>query len=65
MGHYVTAVDAGGVRVGETFLPAASVFWAAGVQASPLAHCLGVELDSRGGPRWGTICPWPDIPRSS
>jgi NADH dehydrogenase len=44
----VTDVTAEGVQAGEEFLPAANVFWAAGVQASPLAQGLGVELDRRG-----------------
>jgi NADH dehydrogenase len=44
----VTEVTADGVRIGEEFLPAANVLWAAGVQASPLARSLGVELDRRG-----------------
>ncbi len=44
----VTDVTAEGVQAGDEFLPAANVFWAAGVQASPLAQGLGVELDRRG-----------------
>jgi NADH dehydrogenase len=47
-GTMVTGVTADGVRLGEEFLPAANVLWAAGVQASPLARSLGVELDRRG-----------------
>jgi len=47
-GTMVTDVTAEGVRTGEEFLPAANVLWAAGVQASPLARSLGVELDRRG-----------------
>lgn len=44
----VTGVEAGGVRIGEEFLPAANVLWAAGVQASALGRSLGVALDPRG-----------------
>ncbi|MFT5517539.1 MAG: NADH dehydrogenase [Rhodothermales bacterium] len=44
----VTDVGPTGVRVGDEFLSAANVFWAAGVQASPLARSLGVALDPRG-----------------
>ena len=44
----VTEVGAQGVRVGDEFFSAANVFWAAGVQASPLAQSLGVTLDARG-----------------
>lgn len=47
-GSRVTGMQAGGVTVGDQFLPAANVLWAAGVQASPLARCLGVELDRAG-----------------
>jgi len=44
----VTDVGAHGVRVGDEVFSAANVFWAAGVQASPLAKSLGVTLDPRG-----------------
>jgi NADH:ubiquinone reductase (H+-translocating) len=44
----VTGMTRKGVTVGEEFLPAANVLWAAGVQASPLAASLGVELDRAG-----------------
>lgn len=47
-GSQVTDVTAAGVRVGDEFLAAASVLWAAGVQASPLAASLGAPLDARG-----------------
>ena len=47
-GCKVTAVEAGGLRLGETFLPAAVNLWAAGVQASPLGAALGGELDRAG-----------------
>lgn len=44
----VTGVDAGGVRVGSTDIPAANVFWAAGVAASPLGKKLGAATDRAG-----------------
>ncbi|MEO0603777.1 MAG: NAD(P)/FAD-dependent oxidoreductase, partial [Myxococcota bacterium] len=44
----VTGVTEDGVYVGETFIPARTVMWAAGVAASPLAKALGVELDRAG-----------------
>ncbi|MCA1734120.1 MAG: NAD(P)/FAD-dependent oxidoreductase [Acidobacteria bacterium] len=47
-GELVSAVDAEGVTVGEDRYQARTVVWAAGVQASPLARCLGVELDKAG-----------------
>jgi len=47
-GALVSAVDGQGVTVGEDRYQARTVVWAAGVQASPLARCLGVELDKAG-----------------
>ena len=44
----VTNVSAAGVSMGEAFVPAKTVLWAAGVAASPLAKVLGVPLDRSG-----------------
>ncbi|AKC86950.1 NAD(P)/FAD-dependent oxidoreductase [Pseudoxanthomonas suwonensis] len=44
----VTAIDEGGYRLGEEYVPARTVVWAAGVAASPLARSLGVPLDRAG-----------------
>ena len=44
----VTDVTPEGVRVGDEFIPARSVFWAAGNAASPLGKMLGVPLDRAG-----------------
>ena len=48
----VTAIDERGVTVrgasGEERVPARTVLWAAGVQASPLARSLGAQLDRSG-----------------
>lgn len=44
----VTDVRADGVQLGDAFLPARTVLWAAGVQGPPLARALGVELDRSG-----------------
>lgn len=44
----VTACDADGVVIGEERIPAATVIWAAGVQASPAAGWLGAEADRAG-----------------
>ena len=44
----VTGVTAEGVQVGEEFVPARNVFWAAGVQGNPIAKSLGVPLDRSG-----------------
>jgi NADH dehydrogenase len=47
-GTPVTAIDAHGYRLGDAFVPARTVVWAAGVAASPLAASLGVPLDRAG-----------------
>lgn len=44
----VTNVDAHGVEVGDERVLAATVLWAAGVEASPLGRQLGVETDRQG-----------------
>lgn len=44
----VTCCDANGVVLGEERIPAATVVWAAGVAASPVAHWLDVEADRAG-----------------
>ena len=44
----VTHVDDHKVCIGETIIPARTVLWAAGVQASPMAQSLGVPLDRAG-----------------
>jgi NADH:ubiquinone reductase (H+-translocating) len=47
-GALVTAVDEGGVGIGDDRVAARTVVWAAGVQASPLARSLGAPLDRAG-----------------
>ncbi|HEU5316008.1 MAG TPA: FAD-dependent oxidoreductase, partial [Chloroflexota bacterium] len=47
-GTLATEVDAAGVRVGDERIEARSVFWAAGVAASPLARDLGASVDRAG-----------------
>ncbi|PQV64458.1 NADH dehydrogenase [Abditibacterium utsteinense] len=47
-GSRVTNITAEGVHVGETFIPAKTVVWGAGVLASPLGKTLGVPLDKGG-----------------
>jgi NADH dehydrogenase len=44
----VTALEAHVVHLGETFLEAEVVLWAAGVAASPLGHMLGAPVDHAG-----------------
>ena len=48
LGEAVTAIDASGVVYGGKRLDAATIIWAAGVQASPAAKWLGVEPDRAG-----------------
>lgn len=47
-GAPVTAIDAGGVNLGERRLPARTVLWAAGVAASSVGAMLGAPLDKAG-----------------
>jgi NADH dehydrogenase len=47
-GKPVTAIAPGAVTVGDEIIPANTIVWAAGVQASPLGRSLGVELDRAG-----------------
>lgn len=47
-GTAVSSIDAEGFRLGERFVPARTVVWAAGVAASPLARALDVPLDRAG-----------------
>lgn len=47
-GQPVTAIAPGSVTVGTEAIPAETVVWAAGVQASPVGKSLGVELDRAG-----------------
>lgn len=47
-GTPVTRITGEGYWLGEQFVPAGTVVWAAGVAASPLARSLGVPLDRAG-----------------
>lgn len=47
-GTAVTDIGEEGFRLGERFIPARTVVWAAGVAASPLARSLDVPLDRAG-----------------
>jgi NADH:ubiquinone reductase (H+-translocating) len=47
-GRTVTAIDAEGIAVGETRIPARTVLWAAGVMGSGFARRLSVPLDRAG-----------------
>jgi NADH:ubiquinone reductase (H+-translocating) len=48
LGSPVTNIDAEGVELGGERVRAATVLWAAGVAASPIARSLGVPLDRAG-----------------
>jgi len=52
----VTSLDDREVCLGEHTIPARTVLWAAGVEASPVAKSLGVELD-----RAGRVVVQPDL----
>jgi NADH:ubiquinone reductase (H+-translocating) len=55
-GKPVTAIATDAVTIGDETIPANTIVWAAGVQASPLARSLGVELD-----RAGRVLVTPDL----
>ncbi len=56
LGQAVTHCEARGVRVGDEFIEAGTLVWAAGVRASPAARWLGVEAD-----RAGRVAVGPDL----
>ncbi|WP_299344151.1 NAD(P)/FAD-dependent oxidoreductase [uncultured Pseudoxanthomonas sp.] len=55
-GTPVSGITADGYQLGDTFVAARTVVWAAGVAASPLARSLGVPLD-----RAGRVTVQPDL----
>lgn len=55
-GTPVSDIDSLGFKLGEQFVPARTVVWAAGVAASPLARTLDVPLD-----RAGRVLVQPDL----
>jgi len=48
LGKRVTGINEHGVQVGDEFIPAKTVVWGAGVQASPLGKKLGADTDKGG-----------------
>ena len=56
LGQPVRAIDATGARIGETFLPSATVVWAAGVKVEGPGKWLGAETD-----RSGRLAVGPDL----
>jgi len=61
-GALVTGITNASVVIGEEEIPAANVFWAAGVAASPLGAELGVPLDRAGRVIVGQDCSVPGRP---
>jgi NADH dehydrogenase len=58
----VTDITERGVFLGEEFIPAANVIWAAGVKSSPLSACLPAERDGMGRIRVEPDCSLPGHP---
>ena len=56
LGKRVSAIDAGGLTLGEERIQARTVLWGAGVVASPLGKALGVPVD-----RTGRVAVEPDL----
>jgi len=48
LGQPVSAIDADGIRIGETRIESRCVIWAAGVQSSPAARWVNVPADRAG-----------------
>ena len=62
LGAKVTRIDEGVVELGDERIPAETVLWAAGVQASPLARDLGAPLDRAGRVKVAQDLTVPDHP---
>jgi NADH dehydrogenase len=60
----VTDISKEGVTLGTECIPAATVLWAAGVEASPLAQSLGVPLDRAGRVKVGADLRIPGHPEA-
>ena len=58
----VTDITERGVFLGEEFVPAANVIWAAGVRSSPLSECLAAECDGIGRVEVEPDCSLPGHP---
>lgn len=58
----VTDITERGVFLGEEFVPAANVIWAAGVKSSPLGECLPAERDGIGRVKVEPDCSLPEHP---
>jgi len=58
----VTGCNTNGVQIGDDYLPAATVIWAAGVAASPAARWLGIPADRAGRARVNPDLTAPGLP---
>jgi NADH dehydrogenase len=63
-GARVTRIDREGVWLGEELVASATVLWAAGVRATPLAAALGVPLDRQGRVKIEPDCSLPGQPEA-
>ncbi len=64
LGKRVTNITADGVFVGDDFIPAKTVIWGAGVQASPLGKKLGGDTDKGGRVVVNADCSLPGHPEA-
>jgi NADH dehydrogenase len=62
LGQHVTEIDSLGVRIGPDRVESATVLWAAGVRASPLAEQIGLPIDRQGRVVVGLDCSTPAYP---
>jgi NADH:ubiquinone reductase (H+-translocating) len=56
LGMPVTHIDEHGVRIGEEYIPARTVFWAAGNVASPLGRLVDADTDRAGRVKVASDC---------
>ena len=61
-GTPVSDINSAGYRLGDEFVAARTVIWAAGVAASPLGQCLGAPLDRAGRVRVEADLSVPNLP---
>jgi NADH:ubiquinone reductase (H+-translocating) len=61
-GAIVTGIDADGISIGAERIVARTVFWAAGVAASPLTRSLGAPLDRAGRVKVESTLQVPGLP---
>jgi NADH:ubiquinone reductase (H+-translocating) len=62
LGEAVKEIDADGLIVGDTRIPASNVLWCAGTEARPAARWLGVEAARNGAVKVGPDCSVPGRP---